>query len=409
MSGTKGNSEVESFNRVKKSMNMTPFLVIVFLYMFMMMGTRPSIPLLASELGSTSFQIGMIVSSFALVPLFFSIHFGKWIDHLHAKTTLLWGGYVGVIGIGLLGFSTNLTGVYLSQLIGGLTSTVFMLSSQNYIARISHPDQLHHNVGWYSISIALGSVVGPIFCGFIADHWDFARVFQVNSGIGLLAVLAIHFLKDEPPRVIKDLVNGESKGKKSFIDLLCSREIQFALLMSALILFTKDIFTSFFPLLAKQMGYSNTVIGVLLSIHGMATVISRLFMAKLVDQLGIQKLFKWSVICSSLSLFLLPISQPFTMSVVNVGILGLVLGMGLPLSMSLTMSSTPHERVGEALGVRLTVNRLTQCITPFIFGMFSSLFGISFLFYSSSLVVLLGVIFIFRRLVSNEKPKALSK
>ncbi|MFC0557602.1 hypothetical protein ACFFH4_00860 [Halalkalibacter alkalisediminis] len=45
-------------------------------------------------------------------------------------------------------------------------------------------------------------------------------------------------------------------------------------------------------------------------------------------------------------------------------ILGLSLGMGAPLSISRTITTLPKNRVGEGLGLRLSLNRLTQVVFP---------------------------------------------
>jgi len=375
-------------------MNLVPFQFIVGFYTLMIMGTRPSIPLFSYELGYSSFQIGMIVSLYSVIPLFLAISIGKWIDKLDTKKTLLLGGYTGVIGIGWLGIFPGTIHLYLSQMITGTAQTLFALSAQNYMARASDKDKLHQNVGWLSLSFAAGGLVGPLLCGVIADYFDYMMVFQVTSLIGLLAVVGLHFIQNQYPEEKRN--NQTTSGAKPQIrDLLAIKEIRMALFMSALILFAMDFFNNFFPLLAVGFGYSNTMIGIFLSIFGLASVISRFYMAQLVDRFGTNKIFSYALILSSFSFLLLYIYPHFIIVAVVAFILGMGLGIGLPLSISTTMESAIEGRVGEALGLRLTVNRFTQVGTPLALGTLMGLLGVSMMFLICAGFMLLSHFLVF--------------
>lgn len=73
-------------------------------------------------------------------------------------------------------------------------------------------------------------------------------------------------------------------------------------------------------------------------------------------------------------------------------LLGIGLGIGQPLSISLTIDHALKGRVAEALGIRLTVNRLTQVTTPIILGMLANIIGIIHIFVVSSTVIGIGTL-----------------
>lgn len=85
-------------------------------------------------------------------------------------------------------------------------------------------------------------------------------------------------------------------------------------------------------------------------------------------------------------------------------ILGMGLGIGQPLSISLTIEHALNGRVGEALGIRLTVNRLTQVTTPLILGVLANILGIIHIFMVSSTVIGIGT-FIASRIKEIRKDK----
>ncbi|MBP1935081.1 MFS transporter [Ammoniphilus resinae] len=375
-------------------MNLVPFQLMVGLHTLMVIGTRPSIPLFTYELGYTSFEIGMIVSLYSIIPLFFAISIGKWIDKLDSKKALLIGGYTGVIGIGWLGIFPGTFHLYLSQMIAGTAQTLFALAAQNYMARVSDKDKLHQNVGWLSLSIAAGALVGPLLCGIIADYFDYRMVFRITSLLGIPAVIGLHFIQNKYPEEKRNYQTPS--GKKPHIrDLLAIKEIRMALFMSALILFAMDFFNTFFPLLAVELGYSNTMIGIFLSIFGLASVISRFYMSQLVDRFGKHKIFSYALIISCFSFFLFYIYPHFILAVLVTFILGMGLGIGLPLSISTTMESAIEGRVGEALGLRLTMNRFTQVVSPLALGALMGVTGVSLMFLICSGIMLLSYYLVF--------------
>jgi hypothetical protein len=71
-------------------------------------------------------------------------------------------------------------------------------------------------------------------------------------------------------------------------------------------------------------------------------------------------------------------------------LLGLGLGCAQPLTILLTYNHAPAGRSGEALGMRLTVNKLTQILVPVIFGGMGSAFGLIPVFWANGAFLLAG-------------------
>jgi MFS family permease len=65
-------------------------------------------------------------------------------------------------------------------------------------------------------------------------------------------------------------------------------------------------------------------------------------------------------------------------------LLGLGLGCAQPLTIMLTYHHAPPGRSGEALGMRLTVNKITQIAIPVVFGGIGALFGLAPVFWANA-------------------------
>lgn len=362
-------------------------LLIACTYMLMIMGTRPTITLFAHELGASITHIGLITSLFSLFPLLFAIILGKKIDKINVKISLLIGGYLGILGIALPSILPNLTGLYLSQLIAGLAQTIFILSAQDYVGRISNKQNRNKYVGWFSLGIATGTLIGPVLGGFTADALSYEKTFLILSIVGLVSCIMIHIIPNEYPIRNKNI---SQKGRTSLLELLQIPNMRTALVFSVLILFAKDIYLTFFPLLGLHFGYSNSQIGILLAINGAASVFIRFFLSPLTDQFGSTRVFIGSMIICSISFIFLPLFPRLILAGIIAFILGVGLGIGQPLSITLTIDSALNGRVAESLGLRLTVNRLTQMASPIAFGALANIFGIIIIFFVSSSIIFTG-------------------
>src|SRR5438876_966617 len=71
-------------------------------------------------------------------------------------------------------------------------------------------------------------------------------------------------------------------------------------------------------------------------------------------------------------------------------LLGLGLGSAQPLTIMLTYHHAPAGRSGEALGMRLTVNKITQISIPLVFGGIGAVFGLAPVFWANAAFLLAG-------------------
>ena len=85
---------------------------------------------------------------------------------------------------------------------------------------------------------------------------------------------------------------------------------------------------------------------------------------------------------------------PFVSEAPLLGLMAFLLGIGLgcaqPLTIILTYNHAPPGRSGEALGMRLTVNKLTQIAVPLAFGALGSAFGLLPVFFAIGAFLLAG-------------------
>ncbi|MEH7380292.1 MFS transporter [Bacillus sp. JJ1533] len=365
------------------------YLVTIMTVFFMLgvMGTRPLVSLLSHELGASPVEIGIITGIFSLLPFFLAIQIGKYIDKHGYKVIILVSSLFSFIGLLLPMVITNIFGIYISQVITGVAYTTFVVAGQTMTGINANDKNRDINVMRFSIGMALGSFLGPFIGGLISEEWGYQNAF-LGLGLGCLFALFLALLLVE----IKGDKAQESKKQKitNTIGLLKDSTLRKVFLIGVLILFGKDMYAAFFPLLGLEFGLSNSMIGIIISINALAGIIIRWSLPFLLNNFSRTKIIVGSIFLSGICIIILPFFTNWVVLTVLSFTLGMGLGIGQPLSISATIQYLPKERVGEGLGLRLSANRLTQLIAPVIVGSIAEVVSIKGVFYFVGVVLCFG-------------------
>src|SRR5690606_39048906 len=149
----------------------------------------------------------------------------------------------------------------------------------------------------------------------------------------------------------------------------------------------------YMPIYGRSIGLTASTIGVVIGMQAVAGFVVRLCMPWLARHRGEEQVLTWSLLMAGVTYFLFPVFQhPLALAGISF-LLGLALGCGQPLSIILTYNYSPPNRSGEALGLRLTVNKMTQIAVPLIFGSMGTAFGVYPIFWANAVLLLTGGIF----------------
>lgn len=372
-------------------------------------GTKPVLTLHASGLGATPAEIGIIVSVFALLPAFLAIHIGKWIDRYGIRRLVLLGGLGLLLSVLLPIGYPHFFSFVLSQALMGVAFTLQIVALQK---RIGSTGDIDKHVATFSLVGSVGTMIGPGFSTFLYDRFTFSVSFLANGAI-VLAGIGLVFLAARDSWEVPVPERGTSKGATRSADegsakdagadagtntrpaggvwsMLRQRDLRNAVLISGLMLSAREMFVAYFPLLGQSMDLSPTVIGVILSVMGAASVIIRALQPYLVRQFGRMTLLTCALYVSGIIYLLTPAIPWAAALTLMVVVLGAGLGLGHPLSLTYTIQVSPPDRRGEVLGLRITFNRISQFAVPLLFGSLGGVAGIAAIFWASGGLLLLG-------------------
>ncbi|TFJ90640.1 MFS transporter [Lentibacillus salicampi] len=289
----------------------TLIVLITSVFAFSIVGSRPLIPLYANTLGATNFLVGIIVALFSFFPLFISVKLGRVVDKKGVKKLLCLGLLFGAVSLIIPFFINNLTGLIISQIIAGTAQIIYIVAMQSYAGGFADRE---YYINLFSISIAIGSFLGPLFSGFISDIYSYTIALMIGGVLLLLVIPLVSLFKEHEIR----LESEEEDKLENFnmFSMFKLKSLQYAFLVSVLVLFAKDTYIAFFPLLASEHGINNSIIGLIISLNAAAGILIRLMLPFLLAHMSRRIIINMSILISGLIFLLHPLVSSTTLSAV---------------------------------------------------------------------------------------------
>lgn len=350
---------------------------------------RPTLSYAVLDVGGSPALLGVVAAAFAIPALILALPAGHAIDRIGERPSLLLGA-AALIAATIV---AALAGESLIALLGatvllGVGHLLSVIGEQSIMANAAGRGSRDSRFGLYGFAAALGQTVGPLLLalpgGTVATP-PLVPIFFVCAGVsGLLVVVSLLIPSSE--RIVLPTRQGMFATARV---LLRSRGLPRALLASSLVLVSVDLFVAYTPALGHDRGLAVVVVSVMLTARSMFSMISRLFLGRLVRLLGRKTLMVWTVSASAVALGCLGLPVPPLGLIALSAAYGFAIGTCQPITMSWISELAPAGTRGLAMSLRLATNRLGQTTLPALIGVFATATGAAGVLVATG-VVLLG-------------------
>jgi MFS family permease len=354
----------------------------------------------AIENGATGFEIGLIASIYALLPLLVAVPMGRWVGRL-GEIPLLVAGSLAFIVLGVsLAFLNDVVAIAAATAIAGVAHLANVAASQAMVASRSPNHLQEQNFGYFSFSTSLGHTLGPLAGGFIAGSAGVLPKSSTSAFVFAAVLAAFSLLPFLIFKGLKQMRSAEERAAAAAIkarNVMKRPGIKPAIWTSLAVAATNDVLVVILPLVGTEYGISPVVIGAILSIRSGAAMISRFFLGKSTAKLGSARVMNYSIFISAVLLFASVYAKsPLTLGAA-MALIGFLLGMGQPLTMSIVSKKTPIEERAMAISIRLFGNRFGQFLVPMGAGALAAPFGSGAVFAGlATLIASAGVVSVTR-------------
>lgn len=158
----------------------------------------PVLPQFAGSFGVSMAAAGAVVSVFALARLLGAPGAGVLVDKLGSRPIYLTGLSVVAASTFVVAFAQAYWQILALRFLAGFGSTMFTLSAQALIVRVTHPSIRGRANALYATAFLLGNIVGPIV-GAALSFLGFRAPFAIYGAVVALAALAVARLTHPKP------------------------------------------------------------------------------------------------------------------------------------------------------------------------------------------------------------------
>lgn len=354
---------------------------------------RPMVSYRALGLGAGPLEIGVVQSAFSLVPVLIAVALGRWIDRFGEGRFLAIAMALIALGSGIATVAGSLASLALANMIMGFGQVTNLVAGQAMIANRGPRDRREQRYGWYSTVASLGQLLGPAIGAALAGTAltiapspsgpssaanPQATVFLFSLGASAVACLLALRLPRGPRQPTDGELAGSAGGLASATWQVLTRPgMAAAMLVSIAVISSVDVLVAYLPAFGEAAGLSVETVGLLLSVRAASSLVSRLFMTRLIVLLGRGRLLAVSMALAGTGIALLPVVPAVPGLFGLMVLIGLGLGLGQPMTIAWVANRSPRRQRALALGVRLTGNRAALLVVPTVMGALAGAGGIS--------------------------------
>ena len=242
--------------------------------------------------GADPVFIGILASSFALPGLLFALLAGRLADRFGGTGIAFIGLIVATASIGLAILVPGLTVLLVASIGIGLGNLLVMVGQQTFIAHVSIKGSSDSAYGTLTAAASIGQMIGPPAVTILASTFGTAgAATQPDTSVGLLVCavfslpgLPFYFSLSRIDRVLREQrMTNISTAPSS--RTLRPATLWRSLVVSGAVLVTVDLVYAFLPVWATEFGISATAVGLLLALRAAVSVVSRLGLSHLVENL----------------------------------------------------------------------------------------------------------------------------
>jgi MFS family permease len=251
-----------------------------------------------------------------------------------------------------------------------------MAGHQMLAVRSNNPRSRENVLGYYMIAAAIGQGLGPLVVGWLgggAAVPPTGQLFAIAFGASALSVIIA--LAIPPARRPK-----RESEKTDFIPvgtLVRLRGLPAMFVASVVTVTALDLLVIYLPVLGAERHIEASHIGLLLTARSLASLVSRLFYARMIYGFGRVPLTLVSMLgaAAAFGALALPLSLPAMYGVMIM--LGFAMGIASTLTISGVVHIAPPEAYGTALTLRMTGNRIGQVLFPALSGLAAAVTGVA--------------------------------
>jgi MFS family permease len=331
--------------------------------MFLVGISSPIIPLYTKQFTSDLILIGLTVSGYFAVRMFFEIPFGTLSDRMGPRKPLIIGRAISIAGVILSFLASNPVHLILARALWGIGDAAFFCISTAYIASVFPAKSRGRAIGAFISVETIGSFLGQSFAGFAAQAFGYRGIFLVSIPLSLATLPLLLILKG--PRNAPSIEATQPPPNRDLRQLLTPTLIGLSILNFTIIFSSNGVTSTILPIyITEHLLISLPEYGLLVAFSTIGSTIGNFSGGWLSDRIGRLRIILLGIIVLGVSSLLLPVATTYLPLAVTMIMHGLAWGTVYSVTPVLIIDAVSPRLRGMAVGMYRTFFDLGGLLGP---------------------------------------------
>ncbi|CYU54991.1 major facilitator superfamily permease [Streptococcus suis] len=356
----------------------------------------PFISVFVEELGvgpgQVEYYAGLAVSANAFAAAVMAPIWGSLADRYGRKPMMVRAAFAMIFTMGGMAFVPNVFWLLALRVLNGVF-TGYIPNATALVASQVPKDKTGYALGTLSTGAVAGNLIGPTLGGILAEMFGVHMVFLlVGLLYAIVVLLTVFYIREDFVPIKK----GEEMSVKEVFEQVKDRQMLVGLFVTSMIIIAAaQAVVPILTLYVRHLGQTDNLLfvaGFIISLPGMASLVTSGYLGKLGDKIGNHRLLLMALTYS----LLINVLCVFAENPFQLGLLRFMYGFGtgalLPSVNSLLTKLTPKEGISRIFSYNQLFNNLGSVVGPMMGSAVAAHMGYDWVFYLSSGLVLFNLI-----------------
>ncbi|EKN63716.1 major facilitator superfamily protein [Neobacillus bataviensis LMG 21833] len=353
------------------------FLITVIFYLLIVIIGKYAV----DQFQASTSQAGLVTGIFIIGSLIGRLFTGRFIESLGRKKTLYIGLIFFILTTLLYLLNMNISVLLITRLLHGIAAGMVGTATGTIAAQIIPATRKAEGIGYFSMSAALSTAIGPFIGLYMTQHADFQSIFLFSVALGVISFITSIFVY--VPALEGKAQAAENKGFKisHFIE---PKALPIAI-VTLVIAFCYSSVLSYINFYAIEIDLVSTASFFFL-VYSIAVLLSRPFTGRLMDVKGANYVMYPAFIILAVGMVILSAVNTSITLLIAGALIGLGFGNIQSSTQAVAVKLTPPHRMGLATSTFFIFLDAGLGFGPYLLGFIIPITGYS------KLYVILGVV-----------------
>jgi MFS family permease len=355
---------------VNRRLSIALTALVGFLYWLGLYIYVPTLPTYIQTKTDNLAMVGTILSMYGLWQGIIRLPLGIAADWLGRRKPFIIG-CIFLLGVGtfVLGTAQNANGLLIGRIITGLAAGTWVPLVVLFTSFFPPEDAVRAAALFNFVGFG-GRMLATSVTGSLNEIGGYSLSFFLASGVAGLAILVVLFSREQtrPP-------HRPSFG--SLGRLAARRDVMLPSILAIISHYAAFATTfGFLPILAKQMGATDVMQSMLVTLNVALTMVSSLLVTSLAQRVGHRTLIYVSFVVTAIGIGLAAVAHSMELVFVAQAFLGLGFGIGYPVMMGMSIQRVEERQRTTAMGLFQSLYSIGMFAGPWVSGMLADAIGI---------------------------------